>query len=91
MVALGKSDAMVVAAYDEGLLHALRALRVPAYNYSGGLPRIHFRGTPFLFHRMGFLKALTIKEVLLTGRHVLVSDSDVVWLKDPSQEGHALV
>ena len=40
---------------------------------------------------MGFLKALTIKEVLLTGRHVLVSDSDVVWLKDPSQERHALV
>ena len=40
MVALGKSEAMVVAAYDEGLLHALRALRVPAYNYSGALPRI---------------------------------------------------
>ena len=54
VVALGKSDAMVVAAYDEGLLHALRALRVPAYNYSGGLPRIHFRGTPFLFHRTGY-------------------------------------
>ena len=53
VVALGKSDAMVVAAYDEGLLHALRALRVPAYNYSGGLPRIHFRGTPDPFHRMG--------------------------------------
>ena len=63
VVALGKSHAMVVAAYDEGLLHTLRALRVPAYNYSGGLPHIHFRGTPFLFHRMGFLKALTIKEV----------------------------
>ena len=68
VVELGKTRAMVVAAYDEGLLHALRAMRVPAYNYSGGLPRIHFRGTPFLFHRMGFLKAMTIKEVLLTGR-----------------------
>ena len=29
--------------------------------------------------------------MLLTGRHVLVSDSDVVWLKDPTQELHALV
>lgn len=57
---------------------------------SGALPQIHFRGTPFLFHRMGFLKALTIREVLLTGRHVLVSDSDVVWLRDPTAELLAL-
>ena len=40
---------------------------------------------------MGFLKALTIREVLLTGRHVLVSDSDVVWLRDPTSELLALV
>ena len=40
---------------------------------------------------MGFLKALTIREVLLTGRHVLVSDSDVVWLRDPTHELMELV
>ena len=53
------------------------------------LPR-STRGTPFLFHRMGFLKARTIREVLLTGRHVLVSDSDVVRLRDPTAELLAL-
>lgn len=78
---LGHGSRMVVAAYDNELFLTLRERRIPAYNYSGALPPIHFRGTPFLFHRMGFLKALTIREVLLTGRHVLVSDSDVVWLR----------
>ena len=39
---------------------------------------------------MGFLKAVTIREVLLTGRHVLVSDSDVVWLRNPTDELRAL-
>ena len=28
--------------------------------------------------------------MLLTGRHVLVSDSDVVWLRDPTAELLAL-
>ena len=64
----------------------LRARRIPAYNYSGALPHIHFRGTPFLFHRMGFLKATAIRQVLETGRHVLVSDADVVWVRDPTAE-----
>ena len=36
------------------------------------------------------LQALTIREVLLTGRAVLVSDADVVWLSDPSDELLAL-
>ena len=87
---LGLGSRMVVAAYDDELLGVLRSRRIPAYNYSGALPQIHFRGTPFLFHRMGFLKARTIREVLLTGRHVLVSDSDVVWLRDPTAELLAL-
>ena len=87
---LGHGKHMVVAAYDAELLAALRARLIPAYNYTGALPPIHFRGTPFLFHRMGFLKAMTIAEVLRTGRHVLVSDSDVVWLRDPTAELLAL-
>ena len=87
---LGLGSQFVVAAYDEELLHTLRSRRIPAYNYTGALPPIHFRGTPFLFHRMGFLKAHTIREVLLTGRHVLVSDSDVVWLRNPASELLAL-
>ena len=53
---LGHCRRMVVAAYDEELLALLRARRIPCYNYTGALPTIHFRGTPFLFHRMGFLK-----------------------------------
>jgi hypothetical protein len=53
---LGLGRALVVAAYDAELLRLLRERRIPCYNYTGGLPEHHFRGTPFLFHRMGFLK-----------------------------------
>ena len=60
---LGVGGRIVVAAYDADLLATLRTLSIPSYNYTGALPQIHFRGTPFLFHRMGFLKAMTIKEV----------------------------
>jgi len=87
---LGMGARTVIAAYDAELLATLRGLRIPAYNYTGALPQIHFRGTPFLFHRMGYLKAMTIREVLLTGRHVLVSDSDVAWVRDPLPELEAL-
>ena len=83
---LGLGRAMVIAAFDDVLFRELRALQLPAYNYSGALPSIHFRGTPFLFHRMGFLKATAIRQVLETGRHVLVSDADVVWVRDPTAE-----
>ena len=87
---LGMGFRTVVAAYDAELFATLRERQIPAYNYTGALPHIHFRGTPFLFHRMGYLKAMTIREVLLTGRHVLVSDSDVAWLRDPTAELDAL-
>ena len=64
-------------AFDETLLEALHERRIPAYNYTGALPAEHFRHAPHLFHRMGYLKAECIRLVLETGRHVLVSDSDV--------------
>ena len=83
VMALGAGWQMVVAAFDEPLLLTLHEHGIPAYNYSGALPATHFRHAPHLFHRMGFLKAQLIREVLLTGRHVLVSDSDVVWVADP--------
>ena len=65
VIGLGLGWNLVVAAFDVPLLRALRERRIPAYNYSGALPATHFRHAPHLFHRMGFLKALTIKEVLL--------------------------
>ena len=86
VLTLGFGNAMVVAAYDDSLFSRLRSLQIPAYNLSGALPEMHFRGTPFLFHRMGYLKAMTIMEVLISGRHVLTSDADVVWLRDPIAE-----
>lgn len=81
LVDLGVGWQMVVAAFDEPLLRELRRRRIPAYNYSGALPATHFRHAPYLFHRMGFLKAELITHVLRTGRHALVSDSDVVWVR----------
>ena len=84
VIKLGLGSQMVVAAFDEPLLLQLHARRIPAYNYSGALPATHFRHAPYLFHRMGFLKAELITHVLRTGRHALVSDSDVAWAQDPT-------
>ena len=83
VIGLGLGWQMVVAAFDVPLLIALRERRIPAYNYSGALPATHFRHAPHLFHRMGFLKAELIVHVLRTGRHALVSDSDVAWVGNP--------
>ena len=83
VISLGYAWQMVVAAFDEPLLLALHERRIPAYNYTGALPATHFRHAPHLFHRMGYLKAECIRLVLETGRHVLVSDSDVAWTADP--------
>ena len=93
VIRLGHGWHMVVAAFDLPLLHQLHEHAIPCYNYSGALPATHFRHAPHLFHRMGFLKAELIVHVLQTGRHALVSDSDVVWVADPSHviaEMHAL-
>ena len=81
VIQLGYGDAMLIGAFDETILRELRARGLPAYNLSGALPEVHFRHAPYLFHRMGFLKAELIAQVLRTGRHVLVSDSDVAWVK----------
>ena len=83
VLALGAGRQMVIAAFDEPLLLTLHSYGLPAYNYSGALPPTHFRHAPYLFHRMGFLKAELIVHVLETGRHALVSDSDVAWVSDP--------
>ncbi len=87
----GYGKAMVIAAFDEPLLLTLHSLRVPVYNYSGALPPTHFRHAPYLFHRMGFLKAELITHVLRAGRHALVSDSDVAWRADPREQIRALL
>ena len=75
VIRLGHGWHMVVAAFDLPLLHQLHEHAIPCYNYSGALPATHFRHAPYLFHRMGYLKADCIRLVLQTGRHVLVSDS----------------
>mmetsp|Transcript_7493 Transcript_7493/g.12720 ORF Transcript_7493/g.12720 Transcript_7493/m.12720 type:complete len:806 (+) Transcript_7493:15-2432(+) len=84
VLALGFGDSMLIAAFDTTILKALIEKQLPAYNYSGALPEVHFRHAPYLFHRMGFLKAELISQVINTGRQVLVSDSDVVWRLDPT-------
>ena len=53
----------VIASFDDELLHTLRRLRLPAYNFSGALPGEHFRRAPYLFHRMGFLKVRGVTDV----------------------------
>ena len=63
VIKLGMGGKMLIAAFDEELLGTLRELGLPAYNYTGVLPPHHFRRAPYLFHRMGYLKATLIQQV----------------------------
>ena len=54
---------MQIGAFDGTALWAMRERGLPAYNISGALPEVHFRHAPYLFHRMGFLKAELIAQV----------------------------
>ena len=63
VIELGMGGKMLIAAFDEELLGTLRELGLPAYNYTGVLPPHHFRRAPYLFHRMGYLKATLIQQV----------------------------
>ena len=83
VIELGMGRSMLIGAFDRTAVVELQRRGLPTYNLSGALPEAHFRHAPYLFHRMGFLKAELILKVIDTGRSVLVSDSDVVWKMSP--------
>ena len=81
----------VVAAMEPNVtMHCVR-LRVPCIEPSQGdadfssLGADNFRGNPALFNKLGGRKVRAIYDLLrLSGRPLVVSDVDVVWLGDPT-------
>ena len=43
----------------------------------------HYRYAPGTFLRMGLIKQVIIREMLMTGLDAMVSDVDVAWLRSP--------
>ena len=68
-----------LAAFDEA---SERAMRAEAARLGGAT--VNIRGNPGLFNSLGGRKVAAILDLLhASGRAVLVSDVDVVWLSDP--------
>ena len=69
-----------LAAFDEA---SERAMRAEASRLGGAT--VNIRGNPGLFNSLGGRKVAAILDLLhASGRAVLVSDVDVVWLSDPT-------
>ena len=69
-----------LAAFDEA---SERAMRAEAARLGGAT--VNIRGNPGLFNSLGGRKVAAILDLLhASGRAVLVSDVDVVWLSDPT-------
>ncbi|CAI5979234.1 unnamed protein product [Closterium sp. NIES-64] len=57
--------------------------RIPSIRLHGVLPPGNFRSNATAFQGMGMLKTALVLAVLEAGSDVLLSDTDVVWLRDP--------
>ncbi|CAI5498703.1 unnamed protein product [Closterium sp. Naga37s-1] len=57
--------------------------RIPSIRLHGVLPPGNFRSNATAFQGMGMLKTAFVLAVLEAGSDVLLSDTDVVWLRDP--------
>ena len=80
---LGVEHSAVIACLDAPLLQAMLSARVPAFSYiQAGFER-DVRSSRIGFRQLGVLKAQLTLHILSAGRNVLLSDVDVVWLRDP--------
>ena len=60
----------------------MRAERLPYFNFHEGSTR-DLRSNVSAFRALGALKGELVLRVLAARRHVLLSDEDVIWLRDP--------
>ena len=60
----------------------MRAERLPYFNFHEGSTR-DLRSNVSAFRALGALKGELVLRVLAARRHVLLSDVDVIWLRDP--------
>ena len=72
----------VLAALDRPFQAKMRAERLPYFNFHEGSTR-DLRSNVSAFRALGALKGELVLRVLAARRHVLLSDVDVIWLRDP--------
>lgn len=86
---LRRERAAVIAALDVPLQNALLAEQLPFFGYDHGRTS-DLRSDVVEFRRLGALKGELVLKILRAERHVLLSDVDVAWLKDPTATLHEL-
>lgn len=82
---LRKERALAIAALDLPFQARLKQQRLPYLAFDHGMTG-DMRSDVVGFRRMGALKGALVLRALRAGRHVLMSDVDVVWLRDPTAE-----
>lgn len=73
----------VVVAMDEDLYDALRGAGLSTYHLDCGLGSADVRGSEEGFRMLGMCKVAFVHSMLAHGMHVLLSDNDALWLRDP--------
>ena len=82
---IGMIRSATVAALDRKLLELLLSERVPCFRHFEEGMQSDVRSSRTGFRKLGVIKAELVLRVLAEWRHVLVSDVDVLWLRDPSE------
>ncbi|GJP47998.1 hypothetical protein CLOM_g7239 [Closterium sp. NIES-68] len=77
---------VLVGALDRGTAELCRERGIPHIQLRTGLPSDDFRADAATFQRMGACKTALVAAVLERARDVLLSDTDVAWLRDPHGE-----
>ena len=73
----------VVVAMDDQLHAALLAAGVSTYHLDCGLGNSDVRGSEEGFRQLGMCKVAFLYGMLARGVHVVLSDNDALWLRDP--------
>ena len=81
---LRKERNAAIAALDKPLQDALRKEGLPYFGYDYGKLN-DLRSDVVEFRRLGALKGELVLHILRAERHVLLSDTDVCWLADPTK------
>ena len=82
---VGMIRSATIAALDRTLLELLLRERVPCFRHFEEGMESDVRSSRTGFRKLGVIKAELVLRVLAEWRHVLVSDVDVLWLRDPSE------
>eukprot|EP00850_Spirogloea_muscicola_P024297 SM000593S19589 [mRNA] locus=s593:791:2666:+ [translate_table: standard] len=75
---------VIMAALDEETYELCSKEGIPSLQINAQLTKEDFRADPAAFKDMGALKTAFVLSLLEAGRNVVMSDTDTVWLADPS-------